>query len=499
VGQPLLLAVDEHQHGAEVDPGRNPRAGRVHEGAEVVRAAGTGQGVGRAAQQPLLARQRDQVGDQRAAVLQPARQRDGGPRGIGGVMQPVDVVEAPGVRVEQRRPFGGRQQRLAAQHLLVGADGLPVGTRSRGLPGRGGPVPDDGRVVPGLDGVVQHPREVRGRAGEQRGAHPCVELQPRGDRQRLRHRAPRQLVAERDGVRSNLQHPEPLGLGDGPEVRAQRAQQCRFDPGRDHGELLDGLPGGSAQTVHAGQDGVDDRARHRVVRRRERLRDEERVARGGLVQAPRVDGGGGGQLRDGVLGEPIQGQPPHGPTAQSAEDALQGVLSADIVGPVGEQDQRRQVVDPATDVTQQVERGAVGPVHVLDDQHRRARRVGQLLEDGGEHLAGIVRGQRRGQWPSAVPHGVAERAKRPRGQQVVAGAGEHAAGPQRPGEGADQARLPDSRLTRDEHDSTGTLGGPAECGVEGPQLGVPFEEARRHAGIVPGQSPSAAAFAGTAV
>jgi hypothetical protein len=138
-------------------------------------------------------------------------------------------------------------------------------------------------------------------------------------------------------------------------------------------------------------------------------------------------------------------------------------------------------------VAQQVERGTVRPVHVLDDEDRRARRIAQLLEHGREHLARVVGGQGCGERSPQVPHGVAERAQRARRQQVVAGAGEDTAGPQRPGERTDQARLPDARLTRHEHDRAGSTGGPVERGIKGSQLGVAFEQARRHAGIVPAQ------------
>ena len=103
------------------------------------------------------------------------------------------------------------------------------------------------------------------------------------------------------------------------------------------------------------------------------------------------------------------------------------MLATDLVGPVGQDQQRGQVVDPPADVPQQVERGAVGPVHVLDGQHGRPVRVGQLLEDGREHLPEVVRGEGGGERPAHVPHRVAQRAERAGRQQVVAGTGEHAA------------------------------------------------------------------------
>jgi hypothetical protein len=110
------------------------------------------------------------------------------------------------------------------------------------------------------------PDQVGRRPGEQRGGDPSVEVEPDGDRQRLHHGPARQLVAERDGARTDLQHPDALGLGHEDENRAERAQQRLLDLRGDDRQLLDDLPRGGRQPVHAGQDGVDDGPRHRVVR-----------------------------------------------------------------------------------------------------------------------------------------------------------------------------------------------------------------------------------------
>ena len=119
----------------------------------------------------MLARQGDQVVDQ-SRVRLPIGECDGSGRRCSGVVQAIDVVEAPGLGVEQRRVLGGVQQGRAGQHLRVRVDGLPVRPRAGGLPGDGGPVADDGRVVAGLDAVVQDAREIGHRAREQRGGDP---------------------------------------------------------------------------------------------------------------------------------------------------------------------------------------------------------------------------------------------------------------------------------------------------------------------------------------
>ena len=167
--------------------------------------------------------------------------------------------------VEQRGVLDGIEQEGAGQHLLVRGDGLPVRSRPGRLAGDGGPVADDGRVVAGLDRVVQDAREVGRRPGEQRGGDPGVAFEPDGDRQRLHHGPARQLVAERDSAGADLQHPEALGLGDGGEIGAERAQQRLLDLRGNDRELLDDLPRGRRQPVRAGQHGVDDGPRHRIV------------------------------------------------------------------------------------------------------------------------------------------------------------------------------------------------------------------------------------------
>ena len=306
-------------------------------------------------------------------------------------------------------------------------------------------------------------------------------------------------MAERDGLGTDLQHPESLRLGDRREIGTQRAQQRRFDPRRHDRELLDGLPRRGGQPVHAGQHGVDDGARHRVVRRGESLGDEERVARGGLVEPVGIHGHAGGQFRHGGRGERLQRQPAHGVAAEAAQHTLERVRPGDVVGPVGQQQQRGQVVDAPPDVAQQVQGRAVGPVHVLDGQHRRPVRGGQLLEDGREDLAGVVGGQGGGEGPADVPDRVAERTERARREQVVAGTSEHPARTQRAGERAHQAGLADPGLAGDEDDRSGPVGRAVEGGVEHPQLGVAFEQARRHPIIVPVQRPSTAVSDGTAV
>ena len=174
------------------------------------------------------------------------------------------------------------------------------------------------------------------------------------------------------------------------------------------------------------------------------------------------------------------GKPSHLLVGEGGQDPVQGVLAAQLVLPVGEHQHAGQVRDPPGQVAEHVKGGVVGPVDVLDQHHRRA--AGQLLMHGPEHrvpprprLDG--RGQRRRGPAGHVP----ERPKGPRGDQVVAGPGEHPGPPRRlPGERPDQAGLADPGLTGDERDRASTLPGPPERLAQPAKLGVPLQQARRH-------------------
>jgi hypothetical protein len=172
--------------------------------------------------EPLLAGQRDQTLRQPFHVARLLPQPHGRGRRFDRPVELVHVVERPRVLVEQRGALV-RAQQVAAQHLLVAGDGLPVRTRERRVPrGRRTEGGDHG-IIARRSGVVQDPEEVGGLAVEQHAQHPRVELPPDGGGQRVEHRAPGQLVAERHRIGTDFQHPETLGLRDGREVVAQLA------------------------------------------------------------------------------------------------------------------------------------------------------------------------------------------------------------------------------------------------------------------------------------
>ena len=132
---------------------------------------------------------------------------------------------------------------------------------------------------------------------------------------------------------------------------------------------------------------------------------------------------------------------------------MQRVAGVDLVVAAGQHEHRADVLDPPRRVAEDVERGVVGPVDVLDHEHGR-RLGGELLEQRAEHAVDrLLVGQRGGERAVAPGGGVAQRAERARRHQVVARGEQHA----RPlggvaGEGAHQARLADPGLAGHERD-----------------------------------------------
>ena len=120
--------------------------------------------------------------------------------------------------------------------------------------------------------------------------------------------------------------------------------------------------------------------------------------------------------------------------------------------------------EPAREQRQQVERGVVGPVDVLDDDRGRAAGAERLQQRVEDRLARAAL-ERAGERPGGRAGDVVDRAERARDAERVARAVEraHLAGAEH---GADQRGLADPGLAQHEHDPS--LGaGPVQCAPEG--------------------------------
>ena len=127
------------------------------------------------------------------------------------------------------------------------------------------------------------------------------------------------------------------------------------------------------------------------------------------------------------------------------------MVCAHLVGSPREDDQRTDARRAPADVSQQIERGRIGPVHVLEDDQCGSLAAGQAGDERREQLVprGLGRDERRKVAPQVVGH-VEERTERPWRGERLAGAPEkrHDAGLPRH-EGRDQRRLADAGFTRD--------------------------------------------------
>jgi hypothetical protein len=65
------------------------------------------------------------------------------------------------------------------------------------------------------------------------------------------------------------------------------------------------------------------------------------------------------------------------------------MVGVELVLPEGQREHGGQPVDPTADVAQGVEGRLVGPVDVLEHQHRGAQRVVELAQQRVEHRPGV--------------------------------------------------------------------------------------------------------------
>ena len=146
------------------------------------------------------------------------------------------------------------------EHQPIVGDRLTVGTGAGRVPGRCGPVADDGVGVAGLSRVVDDARQVGALAPDQRMENPPVQLHPSRHRQRVRHGPPGELVPERHRSRRDGEQAVLLGRRQrGESTRHQRVDQPPLDHGRNHSELLERILGGRVQVARPGPHRVGDR------------------------------------------------------------------------------------------------------------------------------------------------------------------------------------------------------------------------------------------------
>ena len=113
------------------------------------------------------------------------------------------------------------------------------------------------------------------------------------------------------------------------------------------------------------------------------------MTKNGLPRGQRVDGvgvapGAVGERADGLARERRELEPVHGLAGQHAEQPVQRMPGDEHLVAQGHDEQRAERLDAARGVAEHVDSRVVGPVGVLDEQHRRPL-APELLHQRREH------------------------------------------------------------------------------------------------------------------
>ena len=151
-----------------------------------------------------------------------------------------------------------------------------------------------------------------------------------------------------------------------------RRDQPRLGTARYDGHRLDDGAVGRVEPAGAGEDRQPHRGRDLLARRRQGLGDEEGVAAGAFVE---LVGVGAVRRREHADRRERQGGQPD-PDRRPRRDEVadhpaQGVVAVDLAVAIGDDESERQVAGAAAEHAEQLQRGVIGPVGVLDDDDGR--------------------------------------------------------------------------------------------------------------------------------
>ena len=224
-----------------------------------------------------------------------------------------------------------------------------------------GVVDDTGRVVVP---VMEVPR------------HLPVEAHPLGGGERVLDGLADELVTEPDvgGVAGQqaavLRHREAVVTG-----TAEHLDGRPLDPVRDDGDGPHDLGVGRGELAEARHHRFLDAGRQPSRRGRDQLGDEERVPARRVEELGGVVSRTGGERGDRVFAQRRQRQLGDVRASGGPEQPAQRVGQADLLAPVRQDDDHRQLADPACELADHVERGVIGPVEILDHDDATALRA----------------------------------------------------------------------------------------------------------------------------
>ena len=291
------------------------------------------------------------------------------------------------------------------------------------------------------------------RALGEHGQRSCVQPDAARTGACLQDGAPRQLVRERDHRVVPPEHP----LRNTPDHRLEGqaghpAEHIDAATRPEDGGREEHLPRTLRQAPDPGPHRIAHRRRQFCPARRDHLGHEERVPAGCGMQRGRIDVGARRQLADRRHRQRRQRDGHHGGRGDVPERRRQWVVGTDVFVADRHHDERRQLVDAATDDLEQVERGVIGPLDVLDHRDPRATLGPEEAEEGRGHLMAIAHVDCLAQPGRALIGHVQDGPQRSRRSHRVTRAPEHPAFPAA-GERLDERALPNASFASHEHES----------------------------------------------
>ncbi|CAA9565886.1 MAG: hypothetical protein AVDCRST_MAG49-3046 [uncultured Thermomicrobiales bacterium] len=387
-----------------------------------------------------------------------------------------------------------RQERLSPLAGQVGGESqragvlggrFPVRAEPGGAPGRGGGILENRRPVRRHLCVMGQPRQVvrEGAPRPQCREHRPVQRGGPHRRDGVEDHRPREFVPEHERRAVGAQQPGRQALVDRVDARSKhRRQQPGLGGRADRRGGLQRRAANGRQPRSAGQHGVPDGRREARRSGREDLGHVERVAAGEPIESRRVDRAAGGEGAHGRLGQRRQRQPAAGRRGgEVAQDDPERVLGPDLVVAVGDDQQRADPAQPPAEEAEQVERGLVGPVGVLDHRQRRGQPGAELGQGRPEDpVARRVLGQQPVEPGAGRRRDVAQRPERRRRREGVARPHQHPRPPpRRLAEAADERGLADPGLPGHEREAPLAGRGLPQPPVERPELPLPLQKVHR--------------------
>ncbi len=265
------------------------------------------------------------------------------------------------------------------------------------------------------------------------------------------------------------------GLGDRVRIIGGRGEHGRAgSPGQERDDIEE-LPLHGAERRGPGEHGVLHRGEIPGFGR-DQLGDHVRHATAQPEHFARVPGRRGCERRHRTRAQRLEPEPAHGSHGrQLAEHRAQRVLSPEIIS-VRDDEHRARVLHSAPRIDEEVERGRVGPVQILqDDDRRRAveRACADQLDE--EPMSIVAVGELRQvatRCAGDVDHGT----ERSGSVQRVALAPQHPATRAALAQLAHERGLPHPCLTRDHDEASFALIGGRDALVERRELGLSLEE-----------------------